>query len=55
MPNLDIVRQEIVEAALDVIGPYGRSKAERIADKVVAAFRAERRRAIKKPATALAG
>lgn len=40
MPTLDIVRQEIVEAALDVIGPYGRSKAERIGDRAMTAFRA---------------
>ena len=40
MPNLDIVRQEIVEAALDVIGPYGKSKAEKIGDRAMAGFRA---------------
>ena len=40
MPNLDIVREELVEAALDVIGPYGRSQAEKIADQAVASFRA---------------
>ena len=40
MPNLDIVRQEIVEAAMDVIGPYAKSKAEKIGDRAVAAFRA---------------
>ena len=40
MPALDVVRQEIVEAALDVIGTYGKSKAEKIGDRAIAAFRA---------------
>ena len=40
MPHLDTVRQEIVEAALDVIGAYGKSKAEKIGDRAIAAFRA---------------
>ncbi len=40
MPNLDIVRQEIVEAALDVIGPDSREKAEKIGDRATAGFRA---------------
>ena len=39
MPHLDTVRQEIVEAALDVIGAYGKSKAEKIGDRAIAAFR----------------
>lgn len=40
MPALDVVRQETVEAALDVIGAYGKSKAEKIGDRAIAAFRA---------------
>ena len=40
MPTLDIVRQEIVEATLDLIGPYGKSKAEKIGDRAMAGFRA---------------
>ena len=40
MPALDVARQETVEAALDVIGAYGKSKAEKIGDRAIAAFRA---------------
>ena len=40
MPALDVVRQEIAEAALDVIGAYGKSKAEEIGDRAIAAFMA---------------
>lgn len=40
MPHLDRVREKITEAALDVLGPYARTKAGRVADRVVRAFRA---------------
>ena len=40
MPNLDIVREEVLQAALDVVGEAGRSMAERIADQVAESFRA---------------
>ena len=32
MAHLEVVRREIVKAALDVLGSYVRSKAEKIAD-----------------------
>lgn len=40
MPNLDIVRKEIVEAVLEEFGVYAKKRAERVADKAIAAFRA---------------
>ena len=40
MPNLDIVRQEILEAVVEEFGAYSQKRAERAADRAVAAFRA---------------